>query len=156
MHQAVEARQSSEPRPSGGGLRRVSVYADSVHVDLVLSAVVPVGSLIPPIVDILAAAARSPRSARGCSASAISSWEDPLDPSKTLAQLGIRDGTVFILTSSSTDLTPPRFDDVAEAVSVSLRRDGATVDPANGPAHQRPGSQLAGRHGRSGLDPNSF
>ncbi len=38
----------------------------------------------------------------------------------TLAQLGIRDGTTLMLTSSSTVLTPPRFDDVAEAVSVSL------------------------------------
>ena len=55
MHQTLEARQSSEPRPTACALRRVSVYADSLHVDLVLSAVVPVGSLIPPIVDTLAA-----------------------------------------------------------------------------------------------------
>jgi type VII secretion integral membrane protein EccD len=43
-----------------------------------------------------------------------------LDPSKTLAQSGIRDGAVLMLTSSSPVLTPPRFDDLAEAVSVTL------------------------------------
>ena len=55
MHQAVGARRSTEPHPVGGGSRRVAVYADSHYVDLVLSAAVPIGSLIPPIVDILAA-----------------------------------------------------------------------------------------------------
>ena len=126
MHQTLEARQSSEPRPTACALRRVSVYADSLHVDLVLSAVVPIGSLIPPIVDTLAAQ-------RGHRAQPVAvrhqlslPGKTPLDPSKSLSQLGIRDGTVFILTSSSTVLTPPRFDDVAEAVSVSL---GATVRP---------------------------
>ena len=126
MHQTLEARQSNEPRPTACALRRVSVYADSLHVDLVLSAVVPIGSLIPPIVDTLAAQ-------RGHRAQPVAvrhqlslPGKTPLDPSKSLSQLGIRDGTVFILTSSSTVLTPPRFDDVAEAVSVSL---GATVRP---------------------------
>jgi type VII secretion integral membrane protein EccD len=119
VHQAVEALQSSNTCSSGGGLRRVSVLADSVHVDLVLSAVAPVGSLIPPIVDILEAqsghrtrpvAIRHQLSIPGMTA---------LDESKTLAQLGIRDGTELILTSASTDLTLPRFYDVAEALSVS-------------------------------------
>jgi len=126
MHQMSEARQSSEPRLTGEALRRVSVHADSIRVDLALSAVVPIGSLLAPIVDTLAAqnghraqpvAVRYQLSLPGNTA---------LDPSKTLAQLGVHDGAVLILTSSSTVLTPPRFDDVAEAVSVSLN---ATVRP---------------------------
>jgi hypothetical protein len=115
-----------------GEMRRVSVYADSARVDLALPAAMPVGSLIPPIVDILAAeyghrsesvAARHQLSLPGNVA---------LNPSKTLAQIGIRDGTVLILTRSSTKLAAPQFDDTAEyddeaeAVSMSL---AATARP---------------------------
>jgi ESX secretion system protein EccD len=120
VHQAMEARRSSELHPLGGGLRRVSVHADSIHLDLVLSAVVPVGSLLPPIVDILAAEGGQPALPVAVRYQLSLTGKTVLDPSKTLAELGIRDGTVLILTSSSTDLTPPRFDDVAEAVSVTL------------------------------------
>jgi type VII secretion integral membrane protein EccD len=120
VHQAVEARQPSEPRPLGGGLRRVSVYADSFHVDLVLSAEVPIASLIPPIVDILATQGSHRAEPVAVRHQLSLSGNIALDPAKTLSQLGIRDGTTLILTSSSTVLTPPRFDDVAEAVSMSL------------------------------------
>ena len=52
MHQAVAERtQNSGSHPTGGGLRRLSVYADSIRVDLALPAAVPIGSLIPPIVE---------------------------------------------------------------------------------------------------------
>jgi type VII secretion integral membrane protein EccD len=120
VHQTAKARQSTEPCPVGGGLRRVVVYADSHHVDLVLSAALPIGALIPPIVDILAAEC-------GHSAEPVATRHQlslpgniALDSSKTLAQLQIRDGTTLMLTSSSSVLAPPRFDDVAEAVSASL------------------------------------
>jgi type VII secretion integral membrane protein EccD len=126
VHQTLGARQSSEPHPAGGALRRVSIYADSFHVDLALSAVVPIGSLIPPILDSLAAQRGHPTQPLAVRHQLSRPGESALDPSKTLAQLGVRDGTVLILTSSSTVLTPPRFDDVAEAVSVSL---SATVRP---------------------------
>jgi ESX secretion system protein EccD len=123
VHEAVEARQSSEPRQLGAALRRVLVYADSLHVDLALSAFVPIGSLIPPIIDILAE-----RGHRAQTVAARHQLSLPgniaLDSSKTLVQLGIRDGTTLILTSSATVLTPPRFDDVAEAVSMSLAPTG--------------------------------
>ena len=109
MHPAVEARRSSETRPSGEGLRRVSVFADSVHVDLVLSAVVPVGSLLPPIVDVLEAQSGHHTSPVAIRYQLSLPGKTVLDASKTLAQLGIRDGTVLILTSSSTDLTAATF-----------------------------------------------
>jgi type VII secretion integral membrane protein EccD len=140
VHQTLETRQSSEPRPTGEALRRVSVHADSIHVDLVLSAVEPIASLMPPIVDTLAAqrgyrtqpmAVRHQLSLPGRTA---------LDPSKTLTQLGVRDGAVLMLTSSSTVLTPTRFDDVAEAVSVSL---SATVRPLTRKAARLIGAVVA-------------
>ena len=124
MHQALAVpAQNGGSHQAGGGLRRLSVHADSVRVDLALSATAPIGSLIPPIVDILAdhggyrggpVAVRYRLSVSGKGA---------LDPSKTLAQLGIRDGADVILTSSSAELMTPRFDDPAEAVSASV---GAT------------------------------
>jgi type VII secretion integral membrane protein EccD len=129
VHQTLEAHQSSEPRRAGEALRRVSVYADSLHVDLVLSAVVPIGSLIPPIVDTLAAQRGHPALPTAVRHQLSLPGESALDPSKTLAQLEVRDGTVLILTSSSTVLTAPRFDDVAEAVAVSL---SARVRPWTG------------------------
>jgi ESX secretion system protein EccD len=133
--QKVEARpqraglppaHAGESPPTTSELVRVSVYAEDVHVDVALPAAVPVGSLIPPIVDILAAeyghrdesvAARHQLSLPGHVA---------LESSKTLAQIGIRDGTALILTSSSTELAASCFDDAAEAVSMSL---AATARP---------------------------
>ena len=121
MHQALAVpTQDHGSHQAGGGLRRLSVHADSVHLDLVLSATAPIESLIPPIVDILAAhggylagpvAVRYRLSVPAGGA---------LDPSKTLAQTGIRDGADLLLTSSSAESMAPRFDDPAEAVSVSV------------------------------------
>jgi type VII secretion integral membrane protein EccD len=141
VHEAVRVRpRLDQPGPTGGGLRRVSVYADSAHVDLVLSAEVPIGSLIPAIVDILAA-----RCGFGAQPVAIRlqlsrPGDVALDPSKTLAQNGIRDGTTLILTDSSTELMAPRFDDTAEGVSVSL---AAAVRPWTRRAARLVGALLA-------------
>jgi type VII secretion integral membrane protein EccD len=112
--------QIGESHPGGGGLRRLSIQADAATVDLVLSAAMPIGSLIPPVVDVLARSTdfrggpvpvRYQLSIPGSAA---------LDSSKTLSQLGIRDGTVLLLTCSSAELMAPRFDDAAEAVSASV------------------------------------
>jgi type VII secretion integral membrane protein EccD len=109
---------------SDRSLRRVSVHADAVRVDLALPAAVPVAALIPAIVDILAA-----EDGRRAVASAdlvatphqLSPLGAPaLDASTTLAQNGIRDGAILILTRSATELPAPCFDDTAEAVSATL------------------------------------
>jgi type VII secretion integral membrane protein EccD len=110
---------------SGPGLRRVTVHADTAVVDLALSAGIPVATLIPSIVDILgglddgvpgAAEATSYRLSRPGAAA--------LNTSTTLAQNGIRDGAVLVLTQSATPPPAPRYDDPAEAVSATL--DAAT------------------------------
>jgi type VII secretion integral membrane protein EccD len=131
LHQAVRAHQRNERRPADGGYRRVVVYADTRYVDVVLSAAVPVGLLIPQIVDILAAQGGHRGQPEAIRHQLSLPGNVGLSPSQTLGQLGIRDGTTLLLTSSSTVLTPPRFDDVAEAVSVSL---ASTVRPWTRPA----------------------
>jgi len=112
---------------SDPGLRRVSVHAGTAAVDLALPAGIPVATLIPPIVDILGGrdsdcsgalvARRYQLSLPGASA---------LDVSMTLAQLGIHDGAIMVLSHARTPLPGPRYDDVAEAVSVTLQ---ATARP---------------------------
>jgi ESX secretion system protein EccD len=120
VHQVLGVRRSAELDPSDESIRRVVVYADSRYIDMVLSAALPIGSLIPQIVDI-ATVERGQRSDPDAMRYQLSPpGNAALDPSKTLAQSGIRHGTVLMLTSSSTVLPPPRFDDVAEAISVSL------------------------------------
>ena len=106
---------------SDPGLRRVSVHAGTAVVDLSLPAGVPIATLIPPIVDILEGrdadtssglvGRRYHLSLPGASA---------LDTSTTLAQNGIRDGAVMVLSQARTRPPVPRYDDVAEAVSATL------------------------------------
>jgi len=122
-------------------LRRVSIHSGAAVVDLALPAEVPVAVLIPSIVDLLPgrgvddsgdlAAKRYQLSGPGM---------PPLDKSTTLAQNSIRDGAVLVLSQASTPLPAPRYDDVAEAVSV-------TLDAAAGPwshTRQRQAARLIG------------
>lgn len=121
MHEPVEVRpQLGRPALAGGGLRRVSIYADSAHVDLVLPADVPIEALIPAIVDISTARSGSGAQPMTVRYQLALPGDVALKSSETLAQNGIRDGTTLILTSSSTELAAPRFDDTAEGVSMSL------------------------------------
>ncbi len=118
---------------SDPGLRRVSVNAGNAIVDLVLPAGLPVAELIPRIVDILdghgtdrfgdPSPKRYQLSLPGSSA---------LPASATLAQNGILDGAILVLSQSGTHLTHPRYDDVADAVS-------ATIDAIARPWHRPTG-----------------
>jgi type VII secretion integral membrane protein EccD len=106
---------------SDAGLRRVSVHAGTAVVDLALPAGIPVATLIPPIVDILES-----RSA-GSSAEPMAKryrlslpGAAAFNASTTLAQNGIRDGAVLVLSQARTSPPAHRYDDVAEAVSVTL------------------------------------
>lgn len=108
-------------------VRRVSVYAGDAHVDLALPAGVPVGSLIPPILDIVAA--QGPRPGAPVRYGLSSPGRAPLDPSKTLAQLNVRDGTLLVLSASPTPKPKPRFDDAADAVSTSLAAQSRPATP---------------------------
>lgn len=127
MHQTVSERtQRNESQAGGEELRRLSVYAESVRVDLVLPAMVPIESLMPAIVDILARKGGYPAGPLPLRPQLSRPGNSAMDPLKTLAALGIRDGSTLILTSSSTELAAPRVDDVAEALSASV---AATARP---------------------------
>jgi type VII secretion integral membrane protein EccD len=130
--------QLNPPAATGVGMRRVSIDADSAHADLVLSAEVPVGSLIPAIVDIVAAGGLGARP-MAIRYQLSLPGDVALESSKTLAQNGIRDGATLLLTSSSTELSAPRFDDPAEGVSVSL---AAGMRPWTRPAARLIGALL--------------
>ena len=125
---------------AGTSLRRLSVHADSNHVDLVLSATMPIEALLPAIVDTLAAQHGHRTQPVAMRHQLCLPGKAGLDPSKSLAQLGVRDGAVLILTSSSDVVTPPRFDDVAEAVSASLT---ATARPLTSHAARLLGAVVA-------------
>ncbi|SPM28756.1 type VII secretion integral membrane protein EccD, partial [Mycobacterium terramassiliense] len=121
------------------GLRRVSVHAGTAAVDVALPAGVPVAVLVPSIIDLLdgrgdsgsdGSEARRYRLARPGAAA--------LSASATLAQHGIRDGEVLVLTECATPPPAPRYEDVAEAVA-ALR--DSTAHPQSG---LRPAPRLTG------------
>ena len=121
MHHALAVpTQNGAAHPGGGGVRRLSIDAESTRVELVLSAATPIGLLIPPIVDILTRGGEFRASPLAVHYQLAHPGSTALDPSKTLAQLGVRDGAALILTSSPSELMVPRFDDEAEAVSASV------------------------------------
>lgn len=97
------------------GLRRVAVHTGTHHADLSLPADMPVAALIAAVVDIMGVTSAVPRPHRlGLPGRA------PLDNAKTLAQQGIRDGSVLVL-SSADDIAPaPRFDDPAAQVAATV------------------------------------
>ncbi len=100
--------------------RRLSVLADAISVDLVLSAAVPVESLIPPIVDALAEAGGVEPGVAAVSYQLSRLDGGVLDPSKTLADHAIRDGCTLVLVRSAMRFVPPPYDDEAEAVSATI------------------------------------
>lgn len=108
---------------SSPDLCRVSVHADGVQADLALPAAVPVAALIPPIVAVLAGG-DPPVDPQAGRYRLCRVGESALDPSMTLSQSTIRDGCMLVLTRSPCGPPAPRFDDVAEAVSMTL--DSAT------------------------------
>ncbi|WP_237712079.1 type VII secretion integral membrane protein EccD [Mycobacterium xenopi] len=105
---------------SEASLCRVSVHLDGVNVDLALPAAQPIATLIPPIVDMVGASddGHSPTTAVRYQLSRVGG--PVMSSSKTLAQCGIRDGTVLVLTRSAAELPPPRFDDAAQAAACTL------------------------------------
>jgi type VII secretion integral membrane protein EccD len=119
-HALAVPTQNGGSHPGGGGVRRLSIDAESTRVDLVLSAATPIGLLIPPIVDILSRSSGFRAGPLPVHYQLSLPGSAALDSSKTLAQLGIRDGAALLLTRSPTELIVPRFDDEAEAVSASV------------------------------------
>ena len=117
----------------------MSVHAGAAVVDLSLPAEIPIGTLIPPIVDILEG-----RDADGSNGLVGRHYRlslpgaPDLDASTTLAQNGIRDGAVVVLSQARTPPPSSPCDDVAEAVSATLN---ATTRRSN-QSRDRPATRL--------------
>lgn len=117
----------------------MSIHSGTAVADVALPAGIPVAILTPSIVDILRVrdgddgltGKRYHLSVLGRST---------LDPSKTLAQSGIGDGAVLLLTQPSAPPPAPRHHDAAEAVSEAL---AAARGPA-ADARRRFAARLAG------------
>ncbi|GFG68310.1 EsaB/YukD family protein [Mycolicibacter senuensis] len=107
------------------GLRRVAVYADTGHADLALPAAVPVAVLVAAAVELVSGRdGPQPMSSRDQPLGPYrlaQPGRSPLDGSKTLAQHGIRDGAVLVLTRAGDVAPEPRFDDPAEQVAAGVR-----------------------------------
>ncbi len=133
------------------GLRRVSVHAGSTAVDVALPAGVPLAVLMPSIIDILDG--RDGRDDRGSGEPLARRYRlsrpgaAALSTSTTLAQHGIRDGEVLVLTESATPPPAPRYEDVAEAVAAAL---DSTARPQSGSGH-RQAARLTGAVAASAL-----
>lgn len=94
------------------GLRQVTVYADNAHADLTLPAAVPVSALIVAIADLLACGRESLWPYR-----LGEPGRAPLDSTGTLAQHGIKDGAVLVLSVAESRPPTVSFDDDAEQVA---------------------------------------
>lgn len=104
--------------------RRVVVHAGGANVDLVLPATIAIADLMPSIVDILGGPEPgAPRYRLSCPGAA------PMPNSTTLAQYGIRDGAILVVSQQHPTPAAPRFDDVAEAVSAALNRASRPARP---------------------------
>ncbi len=105
---------------------RVAVHAGTEFVDLTLPAAVPLAVLLPRVcelVDRMCGGAPVPRARRLCTPTA-----DPMDPSRTLFQNGIRDGDTLVLTAAP-QWEPPRVrQDPAAELAHATPADGAGWD----------------------------
>jgi type VII secretion integral membrane protein EccD len=95
---------------------RVTVVAPKTRIDLALPADVSVADLLPMLLDMA-------REATADGGSRHSGWclaklgDEPLEPSMTLASLGIVDGDLLQLRRRSDDPPPPLYDDVVDALA---------------------------------------
>lgn len=126
----------------GPRLCRVSLHADCGQLDLALPAAVPIAALLPSVVDILVAREASRHPDRPAAPYRLSlPGATALDSAKTLAQHGIQDGTVLLLSRTFDELPAPRFDDPAEQVAATVR---ATMRPYTARAARCAGGLVAG------------
>jgi type VII secretion integral membrane protein EccD len=98
-------------------MRRLTIHTECARVDVALAATVAVGLLTPTIVDTLGEVSDFDAGQIAVRYHLSTLSGTALDASKTLKELGIRDGTTLALTHSSIEFVAPTSDDEAEAVS---------------------------------------
>ncbi len=93
---------------------RVSVLAPRTRVDVALPPDVPLADLLPVLLDMTG---ESTAGARGGTWTLAPLGQGPVDPSRTLASLGVLDGDQLVLRRRADAAPPPLFDDVVDAVA---------------------------------------
>src|SRR2546430_1606296 len=112
------------------GLARVVVMTPKRRLEIVLPEQLPVAALLPALlrqggddlaVDGVTAGGWLLRHIDGT----------PLDPARTLAAQGIRDGELLFLAPRHVDWPEPEYDDVVDAIAAGARRAARAWTPAN-------------------------
>jgi type VII secretion integral membrane protein EccD len=97
---------------------RVTVVAPRTRIDVALPADVAVADLLPMLLDM--ANETSPDGGARHGGWALAKLGDaPLDPSRTLASLGVIDGELLQLRRRNENPPPPLYDDVVDAIAES-------------------------------------
>jgi type VII secretion integral membrane protein EccD len=95
---------------------RVTVVAPRTRIDLALPAGVAVADLLPMLLD-MAKEATPDGGARHGGWCLAKMGGEPLEPSRTLASLGVIDGEMLQLRKRSENPPPPLYDDVVDAIA---------------------------------------
>jgi type VII secretion integral membrane protein EccD len=95
---------------------RVTVVAPRTRIDVALPADVSIADLLPMLLD-MAKEATPDGGARHGGWCLARLGESPLDPSRTLASLGVVDGDLLQLRRRSDNPPPPLYDDVVDAIA---------------------------------------
>lgn len=96
---------------------RVTVVAPRTRIDVALPADVAVSDLVPLVVDMAEERTSDGGSAHGGWVLAKLASPAPLEPSRTLAALGVVDGELLQLRKRAENPPQPLFDDVIDAVA---------------------------------------
>lgn len=118
------------PTVASGGLSKVTIVAPQSRVDLALPADVPFADLLPTLL-------RYTRPDLADDAMTNGGWVlsrlggVPLDPSRTSAQLDIRDGEMLYFTPRAQVVPEVVFDDVVDAVATGTQERGGRWQAAN-------------------------
>ncbi|TQM82535.1 type VII secretion integral membrane protein EccD [Saccharothrix saharensis] len=97
---------------------RVTVVAPRTRIDVALPADVAVADLLPMLLD-MAKEATPDGGVRHGGWALAKLGDAPLDPSRTLASLGVVDGELLQLRKRNENPPPPLYDDVVDAIAES-------------------------------------
>ncbi|WP_207787197.1 type VII secretion integral membrane protein EccD [Actinomycetospora cinnamomea] len=117
---ATDDGDAARRLPAGSGTpvaaaSRVSVLAPRTRVDVALPPDVPLADLLPVLLDMTGESASGARGGGTWTLAPLG--QGPVDPSRTLASLGVLDGDQLVLRRRADAAPPPLFDDVVDAVA---------------------------------------
>ncbi|RJQ69533.1 type VII secretion integral membrane protein EccD [Pseudonocardiaceae bacterium YIM PH 21723] len=98
---------------------RVTVVAPRTRIDVALPANVSVADLLPMVLGMAKESPQDPVARQHGGWVLAKLGEGPLDPSHTIATLGVTDGDMLQLRRASENPPPPLYDDVVDAIAES-------------------------------------